>query len=653
MTALLLRILLIIGAAVGVAVLAVTFIDTNRQDDPRFAPRAVPRKPPVVLPSGPVRFTDITKASGIHFVANNGAFGAEWIPETLGTGVAFIDYDNDGYPDLFFVNGRNWTDAEIAAYKNGPGKKHFAEHGFVLPPNKPYQRTTCALYHNNGDGTFTDVTHGSGLDIEMYGMGVAVGDYDNDGRPDLLVTALDRLYLFHNESTPGHPHFREVAGALGLRSHGWFTGAAFVDYDRDGRLDVFACRYVHWNPTEETTFTSYHIGNQPQEHRGSSGPNSYDPDSDALFHNLGPAGFQDVSRAAGIEGKVARAGPGAKGPGGATFRKLQSNGLSVAVCDINHDGWPDFLVGNDFQRNFLFQNNRDGTFSEVAVQSGVAYANNGSTRSAMGMDTVDLDGTGGESILIGNFTHQQMGLYQVSGQSGNNVLYRDVAQAYGVDKPSNWFVTFGCAFVDIDNDGHPDIFATNGHVQDDVEINFGYSDYGQVTVAQRPLLFWNKWPKRAFQEIGFGGGKPQPEMIGRGLACADFDLDGDEDVVITTLNGPPMLLRNDGGNKNNSLRLVLEGTKSNRSAIGAEVEAKVNHNTLRRTVKSGSSYLSQSELPITLGMGQAASVSSLTISWPSGLTTHLSNLAANQILTIREGQGIVRQQKFRRQNKGL
>ncbi len=642
--------LVVVLVAVGIAYACSALIDT-RAPQPGFT--YLPRKPPVVLPAGPVALTDITQKAGIRFEPNNGAFGLSWIPETLGSGVAFLDYDGDGYPDLFFVNARDWTEAEVKEYAKGPGQEHFVKRGHPLPRKKPYRKSTGALYHNNGNGTFTDVTSGSGLDIEMYGMGAATGDYDNDGRIDLLITALGRNYLFRNEFK-GHSKgaFREVAAQTGVQSKRWFTSAAFVDYDKDGQLDLFACRYVVWSHSKEVPAMYYTAGEPPVEYKTYSGPNSYSPDVSALFRNKGRAGFEDVSKEAGIEAPLiysAPSKPGSKAPKTKrklTAKALSSNGLGVAVCDYNRDGWPDFMVANDFSANFLFRNNRNGTFAEVASQTGVAFSNNGSTRAGMGIDTIDLDGKGSEAIVVGNYTHQHMGFYELIARHGDDALYRDFAKERGLTKPSDVVVTFGCAFVDIDNDSRPDIFAVNGHVRDDVEINPNYDDYSIVTRTQRPLLLWNQGPGRSFKDIGFGNGKPQPEVVGRGLACADIDLDGDVDIVITCINAPPLVLRNDGGNKNKALRLVLEGTESNRSAIGTQVEAKIGKTILRRTVKSGSSYLSQSELPLTLGIGQAPRVDQLTILWPSGRRTLLKNLEANQNLTIREGQGIVRERKL-------
>ncbi len=628
----LLKFLGLVGIATGIVFTILSWQDRQLALEPRPIPT---RSPPVFVPPGPVKFLDVTQTSGLNFVHNNGAFGAKWIPENLGSGAVFLDYDNDGYQDIFFANARNWTEQEIAQYKNGPGKIHKEKFNFDLPPNKPARRTTGALYHNNRDGTFRDVTHNSGLAVEMYGFGGAAGDYDNDGRVDLFVTSLGRAYLFHNESKSGQqPVFREVATSAGVRGNGWTSSAAWVDYDKDGRLDLFVCRYLKWKPESEIQFTTSDLG------KVYDGPNSYEAATNLLYRNLGQGRFADVSQKAGISATLPTVKNGKS-------TALTGHGLGIAVCDSNRDGWPDLLVANDLMPNFLFLNQRNGTFSEKGAQSGVVYDPIGKVRAGMGIDTADFDQSGHESILIGNFSREYLGLYQVIGSDPitGATLYEDKAKNWGITQPSDYFTTFGCVFVDIDNEGRPDIFTANGHVQDNIENNPSTGDTF-LTYKERPLLLWNRGPGQPFQDIGFGTSATQPEVVGRGLACADIDLDGDLDVLMTTLNAAPMLLRNDGGNKNNFLRLTLKGSKSNRSAIGAEVKVTFGKTVVRRRVKSGSSYLSQSELPLTLGLGNAKTVSQLIIHWPSGLMTHLKNLPANQTLTIREGKGIETQRQL-------
>ncbi len=562
-----------------------------------------------------MQFVDVTQQAGIHFVHNNGAFGAKLLPETMGSGCAFIDYDGDGYQDIVLVNGRDWTDEEIAAFENGTGKTMKGE----LPAHPRKRGGTCHLYHNNGDGSFTDVTPGSGLEIPMQGMGVAVGDYDNDGRPDIFITAVGRNYLFHNE---GRGKFREVAKEAGVAGSGWSTSAAWVDYDKDGKLDLFVCHYVDWTPATDI------FNSVDGTHKAYTTPEAYVGQVSRLYHNEGNGKFTDVSAKAGILG--------ARTPGG-QYRRFQGKSLGVSICDFNNDGWPDIVVANDTEPNYLFQNNGNGTFTEIGKEAGIALSEAGTARAAMGTDAGDIDHSGKEALLFGNFTNQMLGLYQNRGGG----LFIDIAPASEVGQASLLFLTFGCTFVDLDNDGWLDILTANGHLDNDIHrVN------QEVTYEERPLLFRNLGNGR-FREEGLQCGpdfaKP---VVARGLAYADYDLDGDLDVLMTTNGGPARLLRNDGGNRNHSIRLVLEGSRSNRSAIGARVEVKVGADVIRRTVRSGSSYCSQSELPITVGLGTAPQADDLTIIWPSGTVQHLGAVRAGQILNVVEDRGIVKQQPY-------
>lgn len=581
---------------------------------PADAPSAVPQ------PLSPVQFADDTAAAGIGFIHNSGAFGLSFLPEIMGSGAAFIDYDGDGYPDIFFVNSRNWTAAEIDAYKHGKGRGR----AYTIPPGYLQHHSTCALYHNNRNGTFQDVTHQAGLDIEMYGMGVAVGDYDNDGRPDLYVTGYGRNYLLHNETSAGTVRFRDLTDQAGVRGGRWCTGAAWVDYDRDGKLDLFVCRYVLWSPATDT-----HISPEGQM-KAHVGPLPYAGEICSLYRNLGHGRFQDVSEQAGISRRLTASSQ--------PVRKVVGKALGVAVCDCNNDGWPDLVVTNDGLPNFLFRNSKNGTFAEVGVETSIAYDEGGKTRAGMGLDVADVDNSGHDTIAIGNYSLEMLGLYHDQGG-----FFADVAPLTAVGQVSLRYLTFGCCFTDYDNDGRLDLLTANGHVDPDIE-----KTRSGVTFAERPLLFHNEG-RGQFKEVGLSCGAPLARpLVARGVAGADIDLDGDVDVLYTINDGAPLLLRNDGGNKNNSIRVVLEGTRSNRSAIGAAIEAKIGTQTCRRMVKSGSSYLSQSELPVTLGMGQEPTVETLTVRWPSGKVSAFKNLPANHILWINEANGLGRSQALAR-----
>ena len=510
--------------------------------------------------AGPeLTFTDVTAASGIRFRHTTGAFGEKWFPETNGSGAAFFDYDGDGDPDLYLVNGRPWSAAERRAGQ--------------AAGNSPAGSVTGRLYRNRGDGTFEDVTRGSGLDVAMYGMGVAAGDYDNDGRVDLYVTGIGRNYLFRNLGrTPGEAgryRFREVARSAGVSDRGWSSSAAWVDVDRDGDLDLFVCHYVRWSPALDVPCES-------NERQVYCGPNLYAPEACRLFRNNGRApgeggspAFTDVTEQAGIRR-------------GADGKALPSKALGVAICDANGDGWPDLAVANDTERNFLFLNRGDGRFREDGVAAGVAFPEDGEARSGMGIDAGDWDGSGRESLLIGNFPEEMMGLYRNNGDG----VFADVADNVGVGKASYPFTTFGCLWVDLDNDGWLDIAAANGHIDATPSRRVRYRH------AQRPLFLLNEEGRR-FRKLD----ACSRAIVGRGLAVADVDRDGDLDLLLTANGGTPLLLRNDGGNRGNSIRVTLEGSASNRSAIGAEVTAWVNggasgaRRAIRRRVRSGSSYL--------------------------------------------------------------
>ena len=582
----------------------------------------------------PLQFSDVTQKSGIKFKHNSGAFGLKLMPETMGSGVAVLDMDGDGYQDLFFVNSRYWTPQEIKEYQSGKWSQDEMTIFKRLhpPPAKPVRRvpakvpsqvTAGALYRNNGDGTFSDVTKGSGLDIEMFGMGAAAADYDNDGKQDLYVTGLKRNYLFHNK---GNGHFEEVSARLGVQDSGWSTSAAWLDYNKDGRLDLFVCHYVDWKPDNDR------YGTMNGRDKSYTAPTFYRGEISKLFRQEANGKFRDVSVEANIRPR--------KLPTSKLADELRegvpTKSLGVALCDFNNDNWPDILVANDSQANCLFRNNKNGTFTEVSVETGIAYNAGGQTRAGMGIDAGDIDHSNRDSVVIGNFDNEMIGLYY--NQDG---LFHDIAPLGPVGQVSKTFSVFGCLLTDLDNDGWPDIFTASGHIDDQITGIRG------TAYALRPLVFHNL-QKGWFKEVGsLAGDDLQKPMVGRGLAALDFDLDGDVDLICTTNDGPAHLFRNDS-KSGNSIRLILQGKKSNRSAIGALVKVKLGDTGLRRMVKSGSSYLSQSELPLTLGLGTSQSAEVITIHWPSGTKTVLRDEKANQILWVDEEKGIGRRKNLER-----
>ena len=523
-------------------------------------------------------FSDVTTAAGIRFRHNSGAFGKKYLPETMGSGVAFLDADGDGYVDLFFVNSKNWPG------RAGAASRH-------------------ALYHNNHDGTFTDATAASGLGVEMYGLGVAAADYDNDGRTDLFVTGLNGNRLFHNA---GGGRFVDVTARAGVASPAFSTSAAWLDYDRDGRLDLFVANYVEWSIATDLVCT---LDGKTKSY---CTPESYRGRSPVLFHNRGDGTFEDVTRAAGLYDPASKA-------------------LGVALIDYDRDGWIDLVVANDTQPNRLYRNRRNGTFVDVGTTAGIAFNEAGVARAGMGVDAADYNGSGRASIVIGNFANEMMALYTADASG----LFVDEAPRSAVGRNSLLTLTFGCFFFDYDLDGWLDIFAANGHVADDIE-----RVQKRVAYAEPPHLFHNQGRGRFEEGAAAGGALGQP-MVARGAAYGDIDLDGDPDVAVTTNNGPAKLFRNDTTG-NHALRITLRGRESNRDAIGATIIVRLGDGTSQaRMVKSGSSYLSQSELPVTFGLGGADGVRSVEVAWPNGRAETIAGVAGDQRITIEEGHGVV------------
>jgi len=525
------------------------------------------------------QFRDVTAQAGIHFVHNNAAFGKKWLPETLGAGCAFIDYDNDGYPDILLVNGEDWP-------------------GHTKIPS------TLKLYHNNHDGTFTDVTRKAGLAVSMFGMGVVVGDYDNDGHDDLFITALGQSHLFHNN---GNGTFTDVTKAAGMWGPNELsTSAAWVDYDRDGKLDLVVANYVQWSQQTDIYCTL------DGAHKSYCTPESYKGVSARVWHNLGGGKFEDATQKSGLNDPT-------------------SKSLGIGILDYNGDGWPDILLANDTQPNKLYLNKQNGTFEEKAVAAGIAFSEDGVARAGMGVDTGDYDRSGRPSLMITNFANQMISLYHNEG----NGLFVDEAPRSEVGRNTLVTLGFGCFFFDYDNDGWPDIFVSDGHIENEIE-----RVQKRVSYAEPPHLFRNLGAGK-FQEVTAQMGTAfATAKVGRGAAYADIDNDGALDVLVTTNGGRPWLFHNEG-QTNHSLRVKLVGAKSNRDGIGAVVRVTSGGAKQWQMLRSGSSYLSASELVLTFGLGTSTKADAVEIQWPSGQMEKLSGVVAGQTITVEEGKGVV------------
>ena len=532
--------------------------------------------------ASPITFRDVTQKAGIHFVHNSAAFGKKYLPETMGPGVAFIDYDNDGWQDIFIVNGTNW-------------------------PGQPNKHSTPKLYRNNHDGTFTDVTHKAGLDIELFGMGVAVGDYDNDGFDDLFVTAMGQSHLFHNNGNGTFTDVTQKAGLFGPKE--FSTSAAWVDYDKDGKLDLVVANYVQWSLEGDLYCTLDGKG------KSYCTPESYKGTAVRLWHNKGDGTFEDVTQKAGLG-------------------EPTSKTLGIAILDYDNDGWPDLLFSNDTQPNKLYRNNGNGTFTEKAVVAGIAFSEDGVARAGVGVDVSDYDHSGAPSILITNFSNQMLSLYHNEGKG----LFVDEAPRSEIGRASLLTLGFGCFFFDYDLDGWPDILIANGHIDSDIQ-----RVQPNVKYAMPPHLFRNRG-KGEFVEVtkqmGVAFASPR---VGRGAAYADINNDGRLDLLLSTNGGPAYLFENDVASDsaaNRSLRIKLVGTKSNRDGIGAVVKITSGGETQTQMLRSGSSYLSASELVLTFGLAQREQAESIEIRWPSGQVDKLTNVSAGQTVRVTEGRGV-------------
>jgi hypothetical protein len=544
---------------------------------PRPAPKPAPA--PARIQTD-LRFTDVTAKAGIKFTHNSGRAGKKFLPETLGAGGAFFDADGDGWLDVLLINSKDWASSR----KGGRKSLH-------------------ALYRNNRNGTFADVTKGSGLDVSMYGLGVAAADYDNDGRQDVYVTALEGDRLFHNL---GGGKFKDVTAASGIRNASFGTSAAWLDYDRDGKVDLFVANYVQWSPDKDLWCS---LDGATKSY---CTPESYQGTSSKLYRNLGQGKFQDATAKDGVgqEGKA----------------------LGVAVLDYDVDGWPDLFVANDTQPNKLYRNRKNGTFAEEGLEAGVAFGEDGVARGAMGVDAADYDRSGRPHLLVGNFSNEMLALYHNEGSG----IFVDEAPASSVGRASLLTLSFGVFFFDYDLDGLLDLFAANGHIEEEIG-----RVQPRVSYKQPPLVFRNLGAGKFEPVAGRLGAELNRPVVARGAAYGDYDKDGDLDVLLTTNHGPSYLFRNDGGNRNNWLCVRTKGVRSNRDGLGAVVRvASPKVGRQWGTVRSGSSYCSQSDLALTFGLGKDPKAT-VEIEWPSGQKQRLADVPANQFITVEEGKGIV------------
>ena len=538
---------------------------------------------PASPPSGEVRFLDVTAAVGIDFRHDNAASSEKFLIEAMGAGCAWIDYNQDGLLDLYLIN-------------SAPTK--------VYSPPHPLR---SALYRNNGDGSFTDVTSRAGVGAEgLFGMGAAVGDYDNDGLPDLLVLGYQRSILYHNN---GDGTFTDVTAHAAVANAGrWASSAAWFDYDNDGYLDLIIANYVDWSPE-----SNFYCGDRGPGMRSYCHPDDFHAEPPSLFHNNGDGTFTNVSGASRI---------GAKG----------GNGLGVVTFDYDNDGWQDIFIANDHMPNYLFHNNRDGTFQELAYQAGVAVSGEGEFEAGMGVDAADTTSKGLLDVVV---THLDMQLARFYRNLGNKTFDDDTFRSklsYNTFHMSG----FGTRFMDFDNDGHNDIFMANGHVLDNI------ARYHPETQYAEPKLMFRNTGNATFENVSRRLGPDfESARVSRGAAIGDFDNDGDLDILVNNNGEAPQLLRNDGGNANHWLEILLIGTKSNCDGVGARVKVTAGDLVLYDQRKGGMSYQSAQDPRLHFGLGPRTTVDAVDVLWPSGAITRLSTLQSDRILAIKEGIGSI------------
>ncbi len=531
----------------------------------------------------PVRYVDVAGSAGIFFQHDNAASPEKYLIETMGSGCGWIDYDQNGLLDLYLVNG-----AATRLYK-------------------PKHALRSALYRNNGDGTFTDVTIRAGVAAEgLFGMGVAVGDYDNDGFPDLFVLGYERCILYRNN---GDGTFTDVTVHAGVANIGkWGSSAAWFDYDNDGLLDLVIANYVDWSPD-----SNFWCGDKGPGLRSYCHPDVYHGEPPTLYHNNGDGTFTDVSKRSGVGIKPA-------------------NGLGVVTFDYDNDGWQDIFIANDHMPNFLFHNNRDGTFREVGYAAGVAVGIDGQFEAGMGTDAGDTTGSGRLDLIVTHLDQQLARLYQNLGEG----FFEDATFRSKISYATFHLSGFGTRFMDYDNDGMRDLFMANGHVLDNIQRY-----HAETTYAEPKLMFRNTG-HGIFENVSDHLGQDfQSSRVSRGAAVGDFDNDGDLDILVSNGGQAPQLLRNDGGNANHWLEIFLIGTRSNRDAVGARVRVTAGDLQLYDQRKGGMSYQSAQDPRLHFGLGQHENIDSIEIIWPSGEVTKLANIRADQIVSVKEGEGLV------------